>query len=77
VTIGSSKGLAAASPASCNGVAAGASLEGFYATATASPGTGSRAFGVNTIGTIYYAEQMAPMAITDTTTPAGARPIPQ
>ncbi len=77
ITIGSTTGPAAWSPASCNGVAAGASVPGFFATATPSVGTGTRAYGVNALGTIYYAEQYVPLAITDTTAPAGARPIPQ
>jgi prepilin-type N-terminal cleavage/methylation domain-containing protein len=77
VTIGSSSGPDAVSPASCNGVAAGASLSGYFATATASPGTGTRSYGVNGMGSIYYQEQTVPLAMTDTTAPAGARPIPQ
>ncbi len=77
ITISSTSGPAAWSPVSCNGVAAGASLQGYFATATPSAGTGSRAYGVNPMGTIYYAEQFVPLAMTDTSAPAGARPIPQ
>ncbi len=76
-TMGTTSGVAPASPASCNGVAAGASLLGYYATGTPSVGAGNRAFGVNVTGTIYYMEQMAPIAMTDTTAPAGAKVIPQ
>jgi prepilin-type N-terminal cleavage/methylation domain-containing protein len=76
-TIGSTTGVAAQSPASCNGVAAGASLGGFFATGTSTPGTGTRSFGVNQLGAIYYAEQSTPLAMTDTSAPAGSRPIPQ
>lgn len=77
ITIGSSDGPSPWSPDTCNGIAAGASLSGFFATATPTPGTGTRAFGVNTIGTIYYAAQFVPLAMTDTDAPAGAQPIPQ
>jgi prepilin-type N-terminal cleavage/methylation domain-containing protein len=77
ITLGSTSGVSAVSPASCNGIAAGASLSGYFATATASPGTGTRSYGVNGMGSIFYQEQSVPVAMTDTTAPAGARPIPQ
>lgn len=77
ITIGSSDGPSPWSPDSCNGVAAGASLSGFYATATPTPGTGTKAYGVNTVGAIYYMPQFVPIAMTDTDAPAGAQPIPQ
>jgi len=77
ISIGSTTGPAPMSPASCNGAAAGSGLGGFHALATPTIGTGSRAFGVNMLGTIYYGEQQAPLAMTDTTAPAGAKPIPQ
>ncbi|MDO8836411.1 MAG: prepilin-type N-terminal cleavage/methylation domain-containing protein [Vicinamibacterales bacterium] len=77
ITIGSTAGPSPTSPASCNGVAAGASTGGFHTLATPMPTTGTRAYGGNGTGTIYYAQQMAPLAMTDTTAPAGSRPIPQ
>jgi len=77
LTIGSTSGPNAWAPQSCNGVAAGAGLGGFFATATPAIGAGTRAFGVNGIGTIYWAPQMVPLAMTDTTAPAGAQPIPE
>ena len=77
ISIGSTTGPAAQSPQSCNGAAAGASLGGFHALATPSSGTGTRAFGVNALGTIYFAPQLGPLAMTDTSAPAGARPIPE
>lgn len=75
VTMGSSSGVAAAAPASCNGLAAGAVVQGYNATATPTAGGGTRAFGTNTTGTIFQATQMAALAMTDTTAPAGATPI--
>lgn len=75
VTMGSSTGVAATAPASCNGLAAGAVVQGYNATATPSAGGGTRAFGTNTTGTIYQAVQVAALAMTDTTAPAGATPI--
>jgi len=77
VTIGSSTGPDASSPASCNGVSAGSGLSGYWATATPTAGAGSKAFGVNTLATIYSAVQQTPLAMTDNTAPAGAVPIPQ
>jgi prepilin-type N-terminal cleavage/methylation domain-containing protein len=75
VTMGSSSGVAAAAPASCNGLAAGAVVQGYNATATPTAGGGTRAFGTNTTGTIFQATQMAALAMTDTAAPAGATPI--
>ncbi len=77
VTIGSTTGPSPASPASCNGAAAGAGTRGFHTLATPMPTTGTRAYGGNGTGTIYYAQQMTPLAMTDTAAPADARPIPQ
>ena len=76
-TIRTTTGPGPASPASCNGVAAGASLGGYNAVATPIVGMGTKAFGVNPLGTIYWATQMTPLGMTDTTAPAGARPIPE
>ncbi len=75
VTMGTSSGVAADAPESCNGLAAGAVVQGYNATATPSAGGGTRAFGTNTTGTIYQAVQQAALAMTDTTAPAGANPI--
>jgi prepilin-type N-terminal cleavage/methylation domain-containing protein len=75
VTMGSTSGVAAAAPASCNGLAAGAVVQGYNATATPTAGGGTRAFGTNTTGTIFQATQMAALAMTDTASPAGATPI--
>jgi len=75
VTMGSSTGVAAAAPASCNGLAAGAVVQGYNATATPTAGGGTRAFGTNTTGTIFQAVQQAALAMTDVAAPAGATPI--
>jgi prepilin-type N-terminal cleavage/methylation domain-containing protein len=75
VTMGSSTGVAAQAPASCNGLAAGSVVQGYNATATPTPGGGTRAFGTNTAGTIFQAVQQAALAMTDNTAPAGAVPI--
>ena len=77
VSIGSTTGAAPQSPQACNGTAAGTSTGGFHALATPTGGTGTRAFGVNAAGTIYFAAQLVPLAMTDTSAPAGARPIPE
>jgi prepilin-type N-terminal cleavage/methylation domain-containing protein len=77
VTIGSTSGAAAAAPASCNGVVAGQGTRAFWATATPAANSGTRAFGVNALGTIYFAVQLTPLVMTDTAAPAGARPIPE
>lgn len=75
VTMGSSGGAVAGAPASCNGLAAGAVMQGFWGTATPLPGAGVKAFGVNTHHTVYQAVQGTALAMTDTTAPAGATPI--
>jgi len=77
VTIGSSSGGSANAPASCNGVGAGLGTTGYWATATPTSGAGSKAFGVNTLTTIYAAVQQTPLAMTDNTAPASSAPIPQ
>jgi prepilin-type N-terminal cleavage/methylation domain-containing protein len=66
VTMASSSGVAATAPASCNGLAAGAVVQGYNATATPTAGGGTRAFGTNTTGTIFQATQQAALAMTDT-----------
>jgi prepilin-type N-terminal cleavage/methylation domain-containing protein len=75
VTMGSTSGVAALAPASCNGLVAGAVVQGYNATATPTAGGGTRAFGTNTTGTIFQATQMAALVMGDTTAPAGATPI--
>ena len=75
VTMGSSSGVAGTAPESCNGLAAGAVVQGYNATATPTPGGGTRAFGTNTTGTIFAAVAQVALAMTDTTAPAGANPI--
>ncbi len=75
VTMGSSTGVAGDAPASCNGLAAGAVVQGYNATAAPSAGGGTRSFGTNTTGTIFQAVQQAALAMTDTAAPAGATPI--
>jgi type IV pilus assembly protein PilA len=75
VTMGSSSGVSAGAPASCNGLAAGAVVQGYNATAAPTAGGGTRSFGTNTTGTIFQAVQQAALAMTDTTAPAGATPI--
>jgi hypothetical protein len=72
VTMSSSTGVAPDAPPTCNGLAAGAAMQGFFATATPSPGGGTKAFGTNTNHTIYYATQMSPLGMTDSTSPAGS-----
>ena len=71
----SSGGVVAGAPASCNGLAAGAVVQGYFATATPMPSAGVKAFGVNTNHTVYQATQAMALAMTDTTAPAGATPI--
>jgi hypothetical protein len=75
ITMGSSSGVAATAPASCNGLAAGAVVQGYWATATPLAGGGSRAFGTNTSSTVYGATQAAALVMTDTTPDAAAAPI--
>ena len=75
VTMSSSLGVAAAAPASCNGLAAGTVVQGYHATATPVAGGGTRAFGTNLNATIYQATQMVALVMTDTTAPAGANPL--
>ena len=75
VTVASSSGVAATAPASCNGLAAGAVVQGYNATATPEAGGGTRAFGTNTTGTIFQAVSQVALVMTDTTAPAGATPL--
>ena len=75
LTIGSSTGADPSSPSSCNGQAAGTSPVGYWATATPTLNAGSYAYGTNANGTIYQASQLAQLAMTDATAPAGAQVI--
>ena len=75
ITMGSTAGVAATAPASCNGLAAGAVVQGYNATATPMAGGGSRAFGTNTSSTVYQAVQTTALTMTDTTPDAASTPI--
>ncbi|MCX6537361.1 MAG: prepilin-type N-terminal cleavage/methylation domain-containing protein [Acidobacteria bacterium] len=75
VTMASSSGVAATAPASCNGLAAGAAVQGYNATATPAAGAGTRAFGTNMSLTIFQAMSQTALAMTDTTAPAYASVI--
>lgn len=75
VTLNSSSGVAPDAPPTCNGLAAGAAMQGYFATATPASGGGSKAFGTNVNHTIYWAIQAAPLAMTDKTAPAGTYSI--
>jgi type IV pilus assembly protein PilA len=75
VTMGSSSGVVATALASCNGLAAGAVVRGYNATATPTAGGGTRAFGSNLNATIYQAVSQTALAMTDTTAPAGSNPL--
>lgn len=77
VTTGSTSGARPEAPASCNGLGAGQGVRAFWATATPTETAGSKAFGVNSLGTIYFAVQHGQLAMTDLTAPAGAQPIPE
>ncbi|MBI1874477.1 MAG: prepilin-type N-terminal cleavage/methylation domain-containing protein [Acidobacteria bacterium] len=65
VTMSSSQGVAATAPASCNGLAAGAVVQGYNATAVPNPGAGARSFATNTTGTIYQKVGMTIITVTD------------
>ena len=64
---------AAGSPASCNGVAAGATIETYFVGAAPTSGGGVRYFGSNQGGTIYHST--AAVAVTQNGAPAGADPL--
>lgn len=72
LTMGSSTGPAADAPASCNGLAPGTMVAGFYVTATPeSAEMGTRAFAANTDGIVWFAEQQTPIRVTNTGQPQG------
>jgi prepilin-type N-terminal cleavage/methylation domain-containing protein len=62
VTMASDVDAPGGAPAACNGQALGT---GYHATAVPSTGNGSREFGTNTTGTIYFTVIPAAIAITD------------
>ena len=64
---------AAGAPASCNGVAAGATVSTYFVSASPTAGGGVRFFGTNQGGTIY--QSTAAVAVTQNGAPAGANPI--
>ena len=73
-TIAQTAGAAAAgAPASCNGVAAGATVSTYFVGAAPTAGGGVRFFGTNQGGTIYTST--AAVAVTQNGTPAGANPL--
>ncbi len=63
----------AGAPASCNGAAAGTVVGTYFAGASPVGGGGGRFFGTNQGGTIFQSAEEVP--VTQTGTPAGARPI--
>ena len=60
-------------PASCNGVAAGATVSTYFVGAAPTSGGGVRFFGTNQGGTVYTST--ATVAVTQNGAPAGAAPI--
>ena len=73
-TITLTAGVAAAgAPASCNGVAAGATASTYFVSAAPTAGGGVRFFGTNQGGTIYQSTAAVP--VTQNGAPAGANPI--
>ncbi len=64
---------AGGSPASCSGVAAGASVVSYFVGTVSPPGRGMRYFGTNQSATIYTAFSDVP--VTHTWVPPGAQPI--
>ncbi len=71
ITMASSGGVVGTAPAACNGLAAGAAVGGYYATAAAGTSGGSRNFGTNTSGTIYFTPQATAIVMDDTSTSNG------
>lgn len=64
---------ASGAPASCNGVAAGATVSTYFVGAAPTTGGGVRFFGTNQGGTIYTST--AAVAVTQNGAPAGANPL--
>ena len=65
--------LGAGGPASCNGVAAGASVSTYFVSAAPTVGGGVRFFGTNQGGTIYTST--GAVVVTQNGAPAGANPL--
>ena len=65
--------VGAGGQASCNGVAAGASVSTYFVSAAPTVGGGVRFFGTNQGGTIYTST--ASVAVTQNGAPAGANPL--
>jgi prepilin-type N-terminal cleavage/methylation domain-containing protein len=61
---------AVSAPASCNGIAAGSLVWTYFVSATPLPGGGTRYFGMNQGGTIYWAQ--VPIPVTQSGAPPGA-----
>ena len=73
-TIAMTGGAAAAgAPASCNGVAAGATVQTYFVGGAPTSGGGVRYFGSNQGGTIYHST--VAVAVTQNGAPAGANPL--
>jgi prepilin-type N-terminal cleavage/methylation domain-containing protein len=68
VTMASEAGAPGGVPPSCN---TGALGTGYHATAIPLAGGGSREFGTNTAGTIYFSVLPVAVAVTDRTVPSG------
>jgi len=68
VTMGSQAPAPGGIPPTCNGGVIGT---GYHATAVPLPSAGTRSFGTNTSGSIYFAVIPAVIAITDRTVPNG------
>jgi prepilin-type N-terminal cleavage/methylation domain-containing protein len=75
ITMGSTGGAVATAPASCNGLGIGGAVGGYWASAIAATGGGSRDFGTNTSGTIYFTPAATALGMTDTAAAAAAKPI--
>jgi len=69
ITMATDAPAPASTPPACN---AGALGRGFHATAIPVTGGGSREFGTNTTGTIYFVVLPATISITDTSVASGA-----
>ena len=65
--------VAAVSPASCNGAAPGTLVWTYYVAADSLPGGGTRYFGINQGGTIYWSRVV--IQVTQDGAPAGTQPI--
>jgi prepilin-type N-terminal cleavage/methylation domain-containing protein len=64
---------APSSPESCNGLAAGTTTSGYWATADPVPGAATRFFGINTLSILW--QHTASLALTDAGPPAAGVPM--